>query len=115
MMKTVIYHNTMCSKSCEALTILEEAKEDIHVIDYLHQPPSIEMLTTLIAQLGIPAADLVRKNELIYKQLFAGKSYTDAEWIDILAQYPILIERPIVTKNGKAMIGRPPHLIKNIL
>jgi arsenate reductase len=105
----------MCSKSCEALSILENAKEDILVVDYLHQPPSIEMLTTLITQLGIPAANLVRKNEPIYKQLFADKKFTDAEWIEILTQYPILIERPIVIKNGKAMIGRPPHLIKNIL
>ncbi|MES2779430.1 MAG: arsenate reductase family protein [Bacteroidota bacterium] len=114
-MKTILYHHTDCSKSCEVLSILEEAHEDFTIIDYVNNPPSKETLNSLITQLGITPENLVRKNEPLFKQEFDNKHYTNEQWIEILATHPILIERPIVIKNGKALIGRPPKSILSIL
>ncbi|MES2558799.1 MAG: arsenate reductase (glutaredoxin) [Bacteroidota bacterium] len=114
-MKTIIYHNPSCSKSCETLSILEETYEEVTIIDYVNNPPGITELTQLIAQLGIAPEQLVRKNEPIYLEQFNDTHYTDDEWIVILSRHPILIERPIVVKDGKAIIGRPPKLVYTIL
>ncbi len=114
-MKTIIYHHTACSKSCETLSILEQAHEDLTIIDYVNNPPSADTLSGLIQLLGIKPENLVRKNEAIYKTQFQDAQFTDEEWIGILVKNPILIERPIVVKNGKAIIGRPPKLVQSIL
>lgn len=114
-MATIIYHNRSCSKSCEALSILEHAHEDVTIIDYVANPPGILELTVLITQLGITPEQLVRKNEPIYLEQYKEAQLTDAEWIAAMARHPILIERPIVVKNGKAIIGRPPRMVHSIL
>jgi arsenate reductase len=114
-MKTIIYHNPRCSKCREALCLLEDHKEDIEIREYLQTPPSKKELQQLIKQLGIKAEQLVRKSEGLYKENFADRKYTGKEWIDILTKNPILIERPIVIKNNKAIIGRPPQLVIDIL
>lgn len=115
MMKTIIYHNMSCSKSCETLSILQDEHEEVTIIDYVNNPPGVLELTVLIAQLGITPEQLVRKNEPVYLELFKDAVLTDAEWIEVLSKHPILIERPIVVKNGKAIIGRPPRLVHTIL
>jgi len=115
MVKTIIYHNMSCSKSCETLSILEDLHEDVTIIDYITNPPGVIELSSLVAKLGISAEQLVRKNERLYLELFKDAIYTDLEWIELLSKHPILIERPIVVKNGKAVIGRPPKLVLNIL
>jgi arsenate reductase len=114
-MKTVLYHNQTCSKSCEVLSILQHVGEDITIINYLITPPSVETLTQIVGMLGIEAKDLVRKKEHLYKQQFQDKQYTNCEWINILHKYPELMERPIIIKNGKAIIGRPPRTVETIL
>ncbi len=106
-----IYHNPRCSKSRQTLELIQQAGQQIEIIDYLNQPPSEKELTTIIKLLGINAEDLVRKNEDLYKEKFKGKKITQQEWVKILIEHPKLIERPIVIKGDKAIIGRPPEKV----
>lgn len=110
-----IYHNPRCSKSRQGLAILNESKLNFEIINYLETPTSIKELTAIIKLLEIAPIDLVRKNEAIWKENYKGKNLTDKEIIVAMAEHPKLIERPIVINNGKAVIGRPPELIKTIL
>jgi len=110
-----IYHNPRCSKSRQGLAILEESSNPFEVIKYLDKPFAKEELTELIKLLGIKPIDLVRKNEAIWKDHYKGKTLTDNKIIEAMVNHPKLIERPIVVANGKAVIGRPPEIIKTIL
>jgi len=110
-----IYHNLRCSKSRQGLAILQESKLSFETINYLEAPVTIKELTEIIKLLGISPIDLVRKNEAIWKENYKGKKLSDYEIIMAMAENPKLIERPIVINNGKAVIGRPPELIKTIL
>ena len=93
----IIYHNPHCSKSRECLAFLkEEDEQPIEIIDYLKNPPSVAQIKELLHKLGIPPIDLVRKNSL-----------TDTQIIELLHQYPKLIERPILIQGYKAIIARP--------
>ncbi len=102
-----IYHNPQCSKSRAALDYLKEQGEDFVVLEYLHQVPTKEELRHILSMLGISALDLIRKQESIFQMEFLYKEYTEEEWIDVMLTHPILIERPIVIKNGRAIIARP--------
>ncbi len=110
-----IYHNPRCSKSRETLALLESNGVTPKIVKYLETPPSAAELKTLIAQLGITPADLVRKSEDLYKTQFAGKTLTDAQWIEAMVKHPVLIERPIVVKGRSAVLGRPPENVKKLL
>lgn len=110
-----IYHNPRCSKSRETLNLLKERGLEPTVIEYLKTPPSISELHIIIHQLGIKPVQLVRKSEALYKDRYANKTFTDEEWLQILVQNPILIERPIFINNGKAVMGRPPQNVFGIL
>ncbi|WP_293295325.1 arsenate reductase (glutaredoxin) [Allomuricauda sp.] len=110
-----IYHNPRCRKSREGLAILEKSGKDFEVIKYLDDVPSKEELTALISYLGIAPIDLVRKNESIWKENFRGRNLTDDEVISAMANYPKLIERPIVVHGKKAVVGRPPENISKLL
>ena len=110
-----IYHNPRCSKSRQGLAILEEAKIEFETIKYLDTPISEIEIQEIINLLGIEPIALVRKNETIWKENFKGKELSNSEIIKVMAENPKLIERPIVIHNGKAVIGRPPELIKNII
>lgn len=110
-----IYHNSRCSKSREGLQILEESGKDFEVIEYMKDKVSVNELKNLIKKLKIQPIDLVRKNESIWKENFKGKELSDQEILEAMAEFPNLIERPIVIHNGKAVIGRPPSLINDIL
>ncbi|WP_109438450.1 MULTISPECIES: arsenate reductase (glutaredoxin) [Aquimarina] len=112
---TTIYHNPRCRKSRETLAILEEKTEDITIVKYLETPPSVEELTEIIKFLNISPIDLVRKNETVWKENYKGKEITNTELISVLSKHPILIERPIVVKDNKAIIGRPPQKVVDIL
>ena len=110
-----IYHNPRCRKSRETLALITAKEEDVEVIEYLNTPPTKTELTHILKLLGIPAQDLIRKSEPIYKEKFKGKSITDDEWVSIMVEYPKLIERPIVLKGNKAIIGRPPENVLELL
>jgi arsenate reductase len=110
-----IYHNPRCGKSREGLAILQESKLPFETINYLETPISKNELTEIIKLLDIAPIDLVRKNEAVWKENYKGKTLSDSEIITAMVKNPKLIERPIVVNNGKAVIGRPPELIKSIL
>ena len=110
-----IYHNPRCTKSRQALALLETAKVKFEVVKYLDTVPTKEELTSIIKKLQLTPLELVRKNEAIWKENFKGKRLSDSEIIDAMLQHPKLIERPIVINNNKAVIGRPTDSIKTIL
>ncbi len=110
-----IYHNPRCSKSREGLQILNDLHRDFEVIDYLKNPPTKAELQHILKLLGFKPIDLVRKNEAIWKENFKGKDLSDSAIIQAMIDFPKLIERPIVINNGKAVVGRPPQIIKTII
>lgn len=110
-----IYHNPRCSKSREGLAILEALSDNFEKVLYLENPISESELTEIIKLLDIAPIDLVRKNEAIWKSNFKGKDLSNQEIISAMVANPKLIERPIVINNGKAVVGRPPEIIKSIL
>ena len=112
---TTIYHNPRCSKSREALALLKEKNETIEIVNYLDTPLTKEKLSGIISLLGISPIDLVRKNEPVWKENYKDKKINENELIIIMIENPKLIERPIVIKNGKAIIGRPPEKVIDIL
>ena len=110
-----IYHNPRCRKSREGLELLEKSGEEFEVIKYLENIPSVKELKDLIQHLGIEPEALVRKNEAIWKENYKGKQLSDEEIIAAMSENPKLIERPIVVKGDKAVIGRPAENITNLL
>ncbi len=110
-----IYYNPDCSKCKSAMALLDENGERYEAFNYLLNPPSPAELKGLLDYLGIDAEHLVRKKEPLYLEKFEGKFYTQEEWLQILSTYPVLIERPIVVKDGKAILGRPVERILKIL
>ncbi|MBX0331824.1 arsenate reductase (glutaredoxin) [Pontibacter sp. HSC-14F20] len=110
-----IYHNNRCSKSRQTLELLREKGVELQVVEYLKDTPSAQELQAVLQKLGLKPEELLRKGEQVYKENFAGKSYTDEEWLQIMVEHPVLIERPIVVKGDKAAIGRPPEKVLDIL
>jgi arsenate reductase len=110
-----IYHNTRCSKSRDVCDILEKKKVKKEVVEYLKTPPTQKELKELLKMLDMKASELVRKNEPLFKEKFENKKFSQAEWLRILSKNPILIERPIIVKDGKAIIGRPPEKVLEFL
>lgn len=110
------YHNPRCSKSRQALTILNEHGIQPTIINYLETPPSKILLQTILTQLGISARQLLRKGEEQYKQLkLDDESLSEETLIDAMVKHPILIERPIVIAGNKAIIARPPEKVLTLL
>lgn len=109
-----IYHNPQCAKSRQTLKIIEESGEMVQVVEYLKMVPSKEDLQDIVEKLGISAEQLVRKGEKEYKENFKGKALTNEQWLEAMERYPKLIERPIVIKDDKAIIGRPPENVKQL-
>ncbi|ATP57008.1 arsenate reductase (glutaredoxin) [Pedobacter ginsengisoli] len=110
-----IYHNSRCSKSRCALTVLEDSGKEFEVVNYLETIPTADELRTIIAKLGISAHELVRKSENIYKEQFKGRDLSDEEWVLAMIENPILIERPILVSDDLAVIARPTEKIYDIL
>jgi arsenate reductase (glutaredoxin) len=110
-----IYHNPRCSKSRATLALLQEHGIEPQVIEYLTDPPSKAELTSLAAKLGLTSAQLVRKGEEVYKSKYAGRTLSDSQWLQALHEDPILIERPIVVRGARAVLGRPPENVIELL
>ena len=109
-----IYHNNRCSKSRATLALLEG--RDVEVVNYLDAPPDAAELKRLLKLLGIPARQLLRSGEAVFKELgLADPALDDEALVAAMVAHPILIERPIVVANGKAAIGRPPEAVLAIL
>jgi len=110
-----IYHNPRCMKSRQTLQLLNEKGIEPVIIEYLKDVPSADELKAVLKKLGIPAEKLLRKNELIFKEHFLGKDLSENEWVEAMISFPKLIERPIVVKDKKAALGRPPEKVLEIL
>lgn len=107
-----IYHNPRCGKSRECLAYLETANKSFQIVKYLENPISKEELTEIISKLNIPAIELVRTKEKIWIEQYKGKQLTEEDVITAILENPILIERPVVVYNNKAIIARPLSLIE---
>jgi arsenate reductase len=111
-----IYHNSRCSKSRGALELLQERGLSPNVVFYLETPPDAAMLKKLLKQLGISARDLLRKQETEYTELkLADTTLSDDALIAAMVSHPRLIERPIITDGKRAVIGRPPEKVLELL
>ena len=111
----LIYHNPRCSKSRQTLQLLEENGVTPEVVLYLENIPTKSELKTVLKKLNISAEELIRKGEKDYKENFKGKEMSEDQWIDAMIKFPKLIERPIVVKEDKAVIGRPPEGVLELL
>ena len=115
-MSITIYHNPRCSKSRQTKQILDERNLDAEVVEYLKTPPDSATLKSLLSKLGIPARELLRTHETEYKETgLDNLELSEEQIIDTMIKHPILIERPIVVSGNKAIIGRPPEKILDIL
>lgn len=110
-----IYHNPRCRKSREALQLLQDKGHNPDVVLYLDDTPTKDEFKMLLQKLNMKPAELLRKGEAVYKEKFKNSSFTDEEWIDVMLEYPKLIERPIVVKDYKAVVGRPPERVLELI
>jgi len=111
-----IYFKPTCSTCRTALDLIKEnTKEKIELFEYLVTVPTQKDIREVLKMLGLKAEQIVRKKEHLYKEKYEGKKIPNAQWIKILSENPILIERPILIKDGKAIIGRPPERVLELL
>lgn len=111
-----IYHNPRCSKSRETLALLQEQGIEPEVVEYLKDTPNADELAELLQKLGIQARQLMRTKETIYKELgLDNTELSEADLIEAMVNTPKLIEHPIVVAGNQARIGRPPHLVLEIV
>ncbi len=110
-----IYHHPRCSKSRAACRLIANNGIVAEVIDYLKTPPDREELRHLLHLLGMRPAELVRRGELVFKEHYAARTLDDEQWLDALLAHPILIERPIIVRGDRAVLGRPPEKVLELL
>ncbi len=110
-----IVHNPRCSKSRQAYNLLVEKGYEVEEILYMKNPLTKEELKDIITKLGIKPFDLIRTKEAEFKDNYKDKELSDDQWIDAMVKFPRLIERPIVIKDNKAIIGRPTEKILEII
>ena len=111
-----IFHNPRCSKSRQALGLLQEQGIEPEVVEYLKTPLSTQTLQNLCQKLGVNVVDMMRTKERDFKELGLGdRGVTDDELLQAMTQNPILLERPIVVCGDKAVIGRPPENVLELI
>ena len=115
MAQITIWHNPRCSKSREALSIMEENGCEKEIVKYLETNPDTQTIKNLLKMLDITPRELMRTKEDIYKELKLKDESDDEKLIEAMAQNSKLIERPVLIKNGKAIIGRPTSIIAEFL
>ncbi|MEJ6681316.1 MAG: arsenate reductase (glutaredoxin) [Flavobacteriales bacterium] len=115
MSQITIYHNPRCSKSRETLSLIRENGAEPEIREYLKEIPSKEELKLVLAKLDLNIKDILRKGERLYKDKFKGMNFTDEEWMTIVLENPKLMERPIVIKGNKAILGRPPENVLELI
>ena len=111
-----ILHNPRCSKSRKTLALIEQAGIEPDVVLYLETPPTAAELEEILGKLGLEPIELIRRGEEIYKQLGpGGRELSRQEAIELMVAHPILIERPIVIAGERAVLGRPPENVNELL
>jgi arsenate reductase (glutaredoxin) len=115
MSAVTIYHNPRCSKSRKTLELLEEHGVHPKIVLYLETPLTREEITRLLRKLGLTAGELVRRGEDEYKASGLGKDSSDEDILAVMAKHPKLIERPIVVRGARAVLGRPPENVLELI
>ena len=110
-----IYHNPRCSKSRQTLQLIKDSGTDVEIVEYLKEIPTTEELEMILMKLNLKPKDIIRKGEAVYKEKFKNSNFNDDEWIKIMLEYPKLIERPIVIKGNRAVLGRPPESVLELI
>lgn len=112
----VIYHNPRCGKSRQTLQLIRNAGHEPQVIEYLKTPPTCDELDAILKKLKLTPRDVMRKSEAVYNELGLGeRDLSRPEALQLLVENPILIERPIVIRGTKAVLGRPPENVAALL
>jgi arsenate reductase (glutaredoxin) len=114
-MSDLFLHNPRCSKSRAALELVREAGVELPVREYLDDPLTLDELRRIVELLGVRPIEIVRRGEPRFAELGLGDATPDEEVLRAMAAHPILIERPIVVRGGRAVVGRPPELVRDIL
>lgn len=111
-----IYHNPRCSKSRQALQLIREAGIEPEVVEYLKSPPTVAELDAILNALGVAPVEITRTKDPLYKELgLSDKDLNRDEAIAVLAENPELIERPIVVAGDRAVVGRPPENVRELI
>lgn len=110
-----LYHNPRCTKSREALALLRSRGIEPTIVEYLKTPPTAAELADIVKRLGVEPQALVRKGEDVFKRSYEGKRLDASQWIAAMAEHPILMERPIAVRGTRAVIGRPPERVLELL
>ena len=114
-MSDVFLHNPHCSKSRAALELVREAGVDLPVREYLDEPLSVDELRDIVRLLGVRPIEIARRGEPQFKALGLSNDTPDDEVLRAMAEHPILVERPIVVRGGRAVVGRPPENVRELL
>jgi len=110
-----IYHNPRCKKSRAGIAFLEEKYTDFEIVNYLKEGISEDEIKEIIKKTGLPAEELIRKQEDIYKKELRDKKLTETEWISAIVANPKLLKRPIIIHENKAVWADPPENLNTIL
>jgi len=115
-MRIVVYQKPTCTTCRQVYAALKQSGVDFDSVDYYIDPIPKKKLLVLLRKMGMPARDLVRKNEAVYKRLkLAERELSEAELVDLMVQNPDLIQRPIVEKGSRAILARPATRLEEIL
>jgi arsenate reductase len=111
-----LYHNPRCSKSRAALELLRESGHDVDVVEYLRNPPDTEVLTRIAAALDGPVAAMIRPKEAVWAEAGVDPATLDDEaLLEFVARHPKALERPIAVAGRRAIVGRPPERVLELL
>ena len=114
--KITVYEKPTCTKCRQTNKILNESGSEYEKVNYFETPFTAKKLTELVKKLGMPASELLRKSEKVYRELGLSKAeLTDKEVISLMVKHPDLIQRPIVEKGSKAVLGRPPENVNELI
>ena len=111
----ILWHNPRCSKSREALALLEARGADLRVRRYLEDAPSLDELTSAQAVLGLSAIEMMRPKEAAFREMGLSRDADDETLLRAMAEQPKLIERPVLFAGDRAVIGRPPERVLELL
>ena len=116
MNKVLIYHNPRWGKSRESVQILNDLNVEYEIVDYLNNPPSADELQSLAIKMGVQARDFIRTKEAVFKELNLQLHLDDDTFMfQKMSENPKLIERPIIVKGERAVLGRPPNKVEDLL
>lgn len=107
-----VLHNGNCSKSNAVLEYLDENGVPFEIINIVEEPLTVQEIKTVLKKLNQNVFHIIRKNEKLYFEKYAGKDLSEEEWIKVLSENPSLIQRPILIKGSVAMLGRPVENVK---